>query len=62
MGEDCLMGRGGLEPPTPRLSSVCSNQLSYQPSRQLQIVGCKSSAAGKRAQTSLAFWRLRTDN
>jgi hypothetical protein len=23
------MGQGGLEPPTPRLSSVCSNQLSY---------------------------------
>ena len=26
------MGQGGLEPPTPRLSSVCSNQLSYWPS------------------------------
>ena len=25
------MGLGGLEPPTPRLSSVCSNQLSYKP-------------------------------
>ena len=25
------MGQGGLEPPTPRLSSVCSNQLSYWP-------------------------------
>ncbi len=24
-----LVGQGGLEPPTPRLSSVCSNQLSY---------------------------------
>ena len=24
-----IMGQGGLEPPTPRLSSVCSNQLSY---------------------------------
>ena len=23
------VGQGGLEPPTPRLSSVCSNQLSY---------------------------------
>ena len=23
------MGQGGLEPPTPRLSSVCSNRLSY---------------------------------
>ena len=27
----CLVGLGGLEPPTPRLSSVCSNQLSYKP-------------------------------
>ena len=27
-----FMGPGGLEPPTPRLSSVCSNQLSYEPS------------------------------
>ena len=25
------LGLGGLEPPTPRLSSVCSNQLSYRP-------------------------------
>src|SRR5882672_9359869 len=25
-----LVGLGGLEPPTPRLSSVCSNQLSYR--------------------------------
>src|SRR5215831_14402937 len=27
----CVVGLGGLEPPTPRLSSVCSNQLSYRP-------------------------------
>ena len=27
--EPALVGQGGLEPPTPRLSSVCSNQLSY---------------------------------
>ena len=26
-----VVGQGGLEPPTPRLSSVCSNQLSYWP-------------------------------
>ena len=29
--DDWNMGQGGLEPPTPRLSSVCSNQLSYWP-------------------------------
>src|SRR6516225_8357561 len=27
--EGHLVGQGGFEPPTPRLSSVCSNQLSY---------------------------------
>lgn len=26
-----LVGPDGLEPSTPRLSSVCSNQLSYEP-------------------------------
>ena len=26
-----LVGRGGLEPPTFRLSGECSNQLSYRP-------------------------------
>src|SRR5208282_4152051 len=31
----CLVGQGGLEPPTPRLSSVCSNQLSYWPKLSL---------------------------
>src|SRR3954467_631195 len=30
-GLSWLVGLGGLEPPTPRLSSVCSNQLSYRP-------------------------------
>ena len=27
----CLVGTSGLEPPTSRLSGVCSNQLSYVP-------------------------------
>ena len=26
-----MVGPGGLEPPTSRLSGVCSNQLSYRP-------------------------------
>ena len=34
------MGPGGLEPPTPRLSSVCSNQLSYEPGSELNAF-CK---------------------
>ena len=29
--EATLVGPGGLEPPTSRLSGVCSNQLSYRP-------------------------------
>ena len=29
-----LVGLGRLELPTPRLSSVCSNQLSYRPNKQ----------------------------
>ena len=27
----CMVGLVGLEPTTPRLSSVCSNHLSYKP-------------------------------
>src|SRR5665213_1599387 len=39
------LGPGGLEPPTPRLSSACSNQLSYEPGncrgavRELRLAG-----------------------
>jgi hypothetical protein len=29
-----MVGLGRLELPTPRLSSVCSNQLSYRPARR----------------------------
>ena len=31
-----LVGLGRVELPTPRLSSVCSNQLSYSPTSDLQ--------------------------
>ena len=33
------MGPDGLEPSTPRLSSVCSNQLSYEPSNLVEPNG-----------------------
>src|SRR4051794_13782006 len=42
------MGQGGLEPPTPRLSSVCSNQLSYWPS----TLSSKASARTKAREPS----------
>ena len=29
-----MVGSSGLEPPTSRLSGVCSNQLSYEPKRK----------------------------
>ena len=31
LGVVCMVGRGGLEPPTSRLSGVRSNHLSYRP-------------------------------
>jgi hypothetical protein len=34
---DYLVGLGGLEPPTSRLSVVCSSQLSYRPLKQLEV-------------------------
>jgi hypothetical protein len=35
-----MVGRGGLEPPTSRLSGVRSNHLSYRPT-------CRSGSAGQ---------------
>ena len=42
-----LVGLGGLEPPTPRLSSVCSNQLSYKPR-----LGVRGQASGSALRSS----------
>ena len=36
-----MVGQAGLEPATPRLSSACSNQLSYRP-----VLSDRSSVAG----------------
>jgi hypothetical protein len=41
-----MVGVTGLEPVTPRLSSACSNQLSYTPNRSSERV---SAAASERA-------------
>jgi hypothetical protein len=46
-----VVGLGGLEPPTPRLSSVCSNQLSYRPA-QLAV------GSRPRCQPRSCHWQL----
>ena len=38
-----VVGLTGLEPVTPRLSSACSNQLSYKPGHFLKIGGAEES-------------------
>src|SRR5690606_26351596 len=37
-----MVGPDGLEPSTPRLSSACSNQLSYEPLIGIGILLCRS--------------------
>ena len=37
-----MVGLTGLEPVTPRLSSVCSNQLSYKPYQNIFWVSAAS--------------------
>ena len=44
------MGLGRLELPTPRLSSVCSNQLSYKPGLKKQPIGVSVEAAFSRKE------------
>ncbi len=46
-----VVGQGGLEPPTPRLSSVCSNQLSYWP----RITGSPNPGKDARSAPAMAF-------
>ena len=46
------MGRGGLEPPTSRLSGVRSNHLSYRPARRLRLSPERSPPRGKDASRS----------
>jgi hypothetical protein len=52
-----LVGQGGVEPPTPRLSSVCSNQLSYWPNtseltatRLYQMIETRTSHSARRGE------------
>src|SRR5512139_4202980 len=45
----CLVGMAGFEPATPRLSSVCCNQLSYKPGLK-QPIGVSVEAAFSRKE------------
>ena len=42
-----MVGPDGLEPSTPRLSSACSNQLSYEPEIKEQLTNYKNGGAGR---------------
>jgi hypothetical protein len=46
-----MVGPDGLEPSTPRLSSACSNQLSYEPEfgnwQYLEVVLAKLGGVGR---------------
>ena len=51
-----MVGVNGVEPLTPRLSSACSNQLSYTPNDSLQRVNVEASE-----RDFHAFYALRSD-
>ena len=66
--KNLLVGPDGLEPSTPRLSSACSNQLSYEPSlwwsrsvSNRRPPACKAGALPieLRPQAALNFSRFR---
>src|SRR2546423_10019000 len=55
-----LVGLGGLEPPTPRLSSVCSNQLSYRPGISAGITQCTADRCGRENFAARSLERRRS--
>ena len=48
-----MVGPDGLEPSTPRLSSACSNQLSYEPKigKWQRPSGCRGLGGADRVRT-----------
>lgn len=47
-----LVGPDGFEPTTPRLSSACSNQLSYEPSFMVESIGIEPTASCMQSRRS----------
>ena len=43
-----MVGPGGLEPPTPALSTRCSNQLSYEPYYDVRVKWWSRSGSNRR--------------
>ena len=43
-----MVGPGGLEPPTPALSTRCSNQLSYEPKFKKEFNWWSRSGSNRR--------------
>lgn len=54
---DFLVGLTGLEPVTPRLSSACSNQLSYRPGLGLCLPKLVEARGLEPRTSSLQSWR-----
>ncbi len=50
-----MVGLGRLELPTPRLSSVCSNQLSYRPNLDERVYGFVFMKKEKRGRRSSPY-------
>ena len=46
-----VVGPDGLEPSTPRLSSACSNQLSYEPREENGTLWCRYSGGADETRT-----------
>ena len=46
-----MVGPDGLEPSTPRLSSACSNQLSYEPGVGKWLLEYRKSGGADRVRT-----------
>ena len=46
-----MVGPDGLEPSTPRLSSACSNQLSYEPKLKGNTLGGAEIGGADRIRT-----------
>ena len=59
----CLVGRGGVEPPTSRLSGVRSNHLSYRPlpAERLKAISMTAACRAEGARTTSAERTLPAD-